>query len=915
MANPEVLVAPKSFWRKLRTTSLSEWQFAVWRELIQNSVDAGAKRIDISIGEAAGKGVFGRPASLEKIVRINFSDDGSGMDARILREVFLKPGETTKGQNEDGIGGFGTARVLLCWSQNRYEIRTGNQFVEGEGSEFTCQPISEAIESKRQAIAMAEAREDTPEAERQRTDMAILQTEPMQKRGCLFSIDIDPNEGEYLYQRPSVASLTSKLDEYLSYSQLPCKVFINGIESNLNTKKGSSRRILFADLDNNSTTFAKVHTSQSERARHKGLVIVRVNGAAMYAQSAAPGTQVIVEIVPSLSRLVLTQGRDEMRSPFRAELEGFLKELLLDSDEAMKNTDKRKRYDIKGGKGVVKISARDDIPLPYMGIEGEIISQSPGNNVESSIPIYSGQDSYRLHGFGGVPAKVIDNLLTKIKDGDNTFLSLLPDSEGKLPGFLRTVQDGNGAQSLYELGPDTAYALSLTLLTRMAQVRSEHNALFNQLHDIHIIVEPEANEDTKIKNAARRHNPSFWAMKGDTRKVEIGRGMQAHILLAAWTSCVEEAVRSILKVCPHISENGDISLVTGWYFAKSREQWNGREHSIVRHPGMYEKEGDVHRFLLNPITDEGNAAYDLSKSRRNEVNDSLGLQDLETRAIHQACEMLGGYKNSEFATLLTEASSVFDRAKTREAMRSASEAVLEAYGKGKTRIQAMEDAANIVIEAEEQSDAVSRPAERLLALAAPNVAMTAGIALTSGNEDKGGMELRNAIASVITPIEDNVSEVDCDALQFLEKGMAFAAASKWEMPFDLDALPDVEGSLDVLSLPGLSNNISIPIANTKPKLDIKSKEHNINSSFKASTPSIGHQTTKPPAESPPNIKGQSDDLAFLDAYSDQLSTLTSPSQRLEFLEILPSPHMPVVSIEDLVDEEFSLDDLEEGLKI
>ena len=92
---PEIMKTPKGYWLTRRTEGHSDWSFGFWRELFQNAVDAGAKTIAITVEDAQGKGSFGRNPTVENVVRVSFQDDGVGMDESILRDVFLRPGEST----------------------------------------------------------------------------------------------------------------------------------------------------------------------------------------------------------------------------------------------------------------------------------------------------------------------------------------------------------------------------------------------------------------------------------------------------------------------------------------------------------------------------------------------------------------------------------------------------------------------------------------------------------------------------------------------------------------------------------------------------------------------------------------------------------------------------------------------------
>src|SRR3546814_18156617 len=56
---PKQIVTPKSFYVAERDRFYSDWTMSFWRELFQNSVDAGAKAIRVSISNEDGKGSCG----------------------------------------------------------------------------------------------------------------------------------------------------------------------------------------------------------------------------------------------------------------------------------------------------------------------------------------------------------------------------------------------------------------------------------------------------------------------------------------------------------------------------------------------------------------------------------------------------------------------------------------------------------------------------------------------------------------------------------------------------------------------------------------------------------------------------------------------------------------------------------------
>lgn len=118
----QIVLGPK-FFQKERDNLYSDWPTALVREYLQNSIDADATRIKISVSKRDGGCSF------------FFSDNGKGMDRSVLENVFFALGETTK-NNENSVGGFGRARILTCFSMDSYVIRTRNLKVLGKGGEY-----------------------------------------------------------------------------------------------------------------------------------------------------------------------------------------------------------------------------------------------------------------------------------------------------------------------------------------------------------------------------------------------------------------------------------------------------------------------------------------------------------------------------------------------------------------------------------------------------------------------------------------------------------------------------------------------------------------------------------------------------------------------------------------------------------
>jgi len=120
MESGTVALSPEFFANELK--SYSDWRDAFWRELIQNSVDAGCRNINIRF-----QGIFDEP-------EVIFSDDGPGMSRETLRDVYFQLGASTKGA--DDIGGFGRARMLTCFAHSRYWVKSRDYLATGSGACF-----------------------------------------------------------------------------------------------------------------------------------------------------------------------------------------------------------------------------------------------------------------------------------------------------------------------------------------------------------------------------------------------------------------------------------------------------------------------------------------------------------------------------------------------------------------------------------------------------------------------------------------------------------------------------------------------------------------------------------------------------------------------------------------------------------
>jgi histidine kinase/DNA gyrase B/HSP90-like ATPase len=141
-ANPEIGFDPEYFDRVF--LEYRDWRMKWWRECVQNSVDARASQIDLSVAQAPdGTWV------------VSCTDNGKGMTAETVTEKFLKMGGTGKGdRSASSIGGFGKAKELLAFPWIAWEVWTHDVLVTGSGSHYEVTQAPEYLDGTRLQVTM-----------------------------------------------------------------------------------------------------------------------------------------------------------------------------------------------------------------------------------------------------------------------------------------------------------------------------------------------------------------------------------------------------------------------------------------------------------------------------------------------------------------------------------------------------------------------------------------------------------------------------------------------------------------------------------------------------------------------------------------------------------------------------------------
>jgi hypothetical protein len=118
--NGKVKVSGEYF-LKMAKADYRNYRSALWREIYQNSIDAGSTEIRVTWDEDSRS--------------ITILDNGCGMDLETLTEKLLALGGTKKG--EGAVGAFGKAKELELFSWKEYMLHTHNLLLIGSGDNYT----------------------------------------------------------------------------------------------------------------------------------------------------------------------------------------------------------------------------------------------------------------------------------------------------------------------------------------------------------------------------------------------------------------------------------------------------------------------------------------------------------------------------------------------------------------------------------------------------------------------------------------------------------------------------------------------------------------------------------------------------------------------------------------------------------
>lgn len=118
----QVTIGPEFFSKAFN--DYTSWKWALVREFLQNSIDCGSNRIEVTIQKEGDN------------TRLTVQNDGDPMTKDILVNKLLTLGGSGKNFAGGAVGGFGKAKEILYYAHQSYSIHTGGLLVDGIGAGY-----------------------------------------------------------------------------------------------------------------------------------------------------------------------------------------------------------------------------------------------------------------------------------------------------------------------------------------------------------------------------------------------------------------------------------------------------------------------------------------------------------------------------------------------------------------------------------------------------------------------------------------------------------------------------------------------------------------------------------------------------------------------------------------------------------
>jgi hypothetical protein len=282
---------PNKYFKTMAVQDYANWRQALAREFLQNSSDASSTSVKFDFDMEART--------------LTVTDDGCGMDKDVVLTKLLVLGGSQK--PEGSVGGFGKAKELLFFSWEKYEIRTQNILVKGQGAFFSIEEV------------------------------------PSTWRGTQCKVWFDGSE--------DLNWLRYETESQLKSNQTKCEVFLDGEPVSPLRRGRLVRELDYNKTQDSSVPFAKIHLNKSEEDSQ---VYIRLRGITMFRKHLweKKNGRIIIELQGESVDL-LTSNRDSLKYDAQRELDKIINELVMNCNTALKEKPiKIERYE---GEGLVKM--------------------------------------------------------------------------------------------------------------------------------------------------------------------------------------------------------------------------------------------------------------------------------------------------------------------------------------------------------------------------------------------------------------------------------------------------------------------------------------------------------------------------------------------------------------------------------
>ena len=461
------------------------------------------------------------------------------------------------------------------------------------------------------------------------------------KKGTKIEIDFDPQElGPDNWRNPNAENMERALRRFLFRSQIKCNVRINGELFSDKLRKGKHVRTIMSP--DSEFEIGRVHILKSGNSkRFDGEVIYRIDGVPMLSRHISGDAQVIVELNKENHRKFLTSNRDGFKSEYALPVDELIDEIVSDNISALTEKVREEDYTVEGAMGDLNMSV-DVSDIEFSSFDDEEAQEV--NEIQANLNYEFNAFAYRErkysdsdlveHDIGIVSAEMINKFLENLRDdGGYTFLHnyLTKPQLDRLRDDLK--HNGIKDTVIYmskEISDILIAGLTKKVLDKQQERISKHTSIYN----VQMKIE---NPEPVVRRVIKQFNPENW-------DAETGKGKQIRSLLEAWTAACQAATKELLMQNPHL---GPFDLRTGWLFTQPNTVYVGDMSKTYLTEAMHQKDGSVHKLLLNPV----DAKWKKIKYKTSSKED---LHKLLTPAAHEVTHMAVGPRHTEeFASVMT----------------------------------------------------------------------------------------------------------------------------------------------------------------------------------------------------------------------------------------------------------------------